>query len=179
MNSIPVPGLNAPGRFEFPGNLHGYVFYLVGQVMLQRQQLIEPRLHELGLNIVSWRPLLVVGLAGECQMTKLARLTGIDRTTLTRSVDRLVDSGLLLRKEHERDRRLVMLSLTPQGRSVYEKGLMIHEELNGQMIGNMPVAAQAQLSQSLIELLDRATPSRDNLTEILDPGGTLLGDPAD
>jgi len=179
MKSVPVPGLNAPGRLEFPGNLHGYVFYLVGQIMLQRQQLIEPRLQALGLNIVSWRPLLVIGLAGECQMTKLARLTGIDRTTLTRAVDRLIASGLLLRKEHEKDRRLVLLSLTPKGRGVYEQGLVIHEELNSHMIGDMSVDAQTQLSQALIDLLDRATPNRDNLTEILDPGGTLLVDPAD
>ena len=51
-------------------------------------------------------------------MTDLAQATLITGPTLTRTVDRLVSKGLMYRTSDLHDRRRVLVSLTPRGRTL-------------------------------------------------------------
>ncbi len=55
-----------------------------------------------------WRALAVVRRIDDCTMKALARYSSIDRTTLTRTVDQLVEQGKSKRCVH-RDRQQVNL----------------------------------------------------------------------
>jgi DNA-binding MarR family transcriptional regulator len=56
-----------------------------------------------------------------CTMSELAELATIDRTTLTRTVDRMQDSGWLERLADEADLRITRLALTATGRKMFER----------------------------------------------------------
>ncbi|RMD72476.1 MAG: MarR family transcriptional regulator [Chloroflexi bacterium] len=52
---------------------------------------------------------------GECKMSDLAEATQQSAAALTGVVDRLLDKQLVERTRHERDRRQVMVQVTPRG----------------------------------------------------------------
>lgn len=64
--------------------------------------------------------------AGELRMTELAALTLVSRSGLTRRLDRLVASGLVVRRSCPTDRRGVLAVLTPAGRARLEAAAPTH-----------------------------------------------------
>lgn len=59
--------------------------------------------------------------AGARRMSDLAEALRVDASTATRTVDRLVDSGLVRRTSAPDDGRVVVAEMTPAGRRLHEK----------------------------------------------------------
>jgi DNA-binding MarR family transcriptional regulator len=72
-------------------------------------------LNELGLDLRSYG---VLALAAEASLGQLeiSDLTGIDRSTVVVVVDRLVEAGLVTRRQCSRDRRIRIVEPTERGR---------------------------------------------------------------
>ena len=69
-----------------------------------------------GLTITQWRAIFYLGFRRTgAAMTELADYLVLDRTSLTRAVDKMVTSGLVLRTEPAHDRRMTQLTLTAAG----------------------------------------------------------------
>lgn len=96
-----------------------YFFYLQYHLVKQRELVLSKVLAELGLTIPKWRILSILNRLGEASMGLVADFCAIDRTTLTRTVDQLVEVGIVLRREDPLDRRQTLMSLTPTGVSAY------------------------------------------------------------
>ena len=58
---------------------------------------------------------------GEMSMVQLARKMFLDKSTMTRVVDGLIERELVLRRLDENDRRLIYVNLTPAGRALIEQ----------------------------------------------------------
>lgn len=65
--------------------------------------------------------LTVIQSKEECIMKDIVENLNIGPSTATRQVDSLVKEGLIRRKVGEKDRRKVSISLTKEGRKVYER----------------------------------------------------------
>ena len=63
-------------------------------------------------------------------MGTIAAKLQITPGTLTSSVNRLIDKGYVMRHRSEEDRRIVTLSLTPKGESVFQ----LHEEFHRDLV---------------------------------------------
>lgn len=100
-----------------------YLFYLVTQVQNRRVRDFGPVLEAVGLTISHWRALSTINRLDGCLMSELAEFTTVDRTTLTRVVDQLVDAGLVHRAHSLDDRRLVRVEMTDHGREVFAKAI--------------------------------------------------------
>ena len=98
-------------------------------------------------------------------MGELAELATIDRTTLTRTIDRMQDAGWLSRLADETDMRITRLALTAAGRRMFDRIWPEVQQLNA--------LAVAGLSQTEIQQL-RATLERmrANLDEYVSEGET-------
>lgn len=70
------------------------------------------------LKVEDWRVLDYLAARRTVPMTDLAQATLITGPTLTRTVDRLVSKGLMYRTADVHDRRRVLVSLTPRGRTL-------------------------------------------------------------
>jgi DNA-binding MarR family transcriptional regulator len=68
-----------------------------------------------------FRVLLSVGEAGATTMGRLARELAASMSSLTSVADRLVAKGMIRRYRSDRDRRVVLLELTEQGRRIHER----------------------------------------------------------
>jgi len=74
-----------------------------------------------GLTLGQCHALLEVGNKGGASLGDLASGFGLDTSTLSRLVQGLVVIGLVSRQPNAKDRRAVAISLTRQGRRLYER----------------------------------------------------------
>jgi DNA-binding MarR family transcriptional regulator len=74
-----------------------------------------------GISLAQCHTLLEVGNAGQVSLVNLASILGLDTSTLSRTIQGLVMLGFVNRTTSDKDRRYVSISLTEQGRGVYEK----------------------------------------------------------
>lgn len=70
---------------------------------------------DLNINNTQTQILMFVSVNNKKSMTEISSLTGLEKSSFTRSVDSLVQNGFITRKTSERDRRVVTLSLTAKG----------------------------------------------------------------
>lgn len=111
---------NAPDpEGQFPLDAPEYIFYLLFQIDRRRNAAFEPIIEPLGLTIATWRTLSIIRRLEGCTMKVLSTYSTIDRTTLTRSVDQLVDAGLVSRSTPPTDRRKVNLAVTEAGEAIH------------------------------------------------------------
>jgi len=139
---------------EFPLDLTTYVFHLFAVVGRHREARIDALLKPLGLNLSRHRALSVVASLEPCTMTELADFSAVDRTTLTRTVDQLVDAGLVERGTPREDRRQVLLTLTNEGRALYRRSLQAIFRLNRDLLAKLADPDQRRLARGLEGFLD-------------------------
>lgn len=153
---------------EFPLGPPEYFFYLLFQAQRQRDIALDRRLAPVGLNLAQWRTLAIIRWIEDCTMTQLARYSTVDRTTLTRAVDQLVDRGMIERWTPDRDRRQVNLALTDQGEAVYGQAVAIMIGHNVQVLDGVDSArlrdAARVLQITLMRLVDDPDLGEDLVT---------------
>ena len=125
--------------------LDRHVFFWLTQVIGARDRELAQGLKDFGLRVPEWRALAALYAQRQCTMSELADLATIDRTTLTRTIDRMQDAGWLERLADEEDMRVTRLALTASGRRMFER---IWPE-----VYRLNELALAGLSNSQIELL--------------------------
>lgn len=165
LNLPPVVDQDPQG--EFPIGAPAYLFYLVFQISQQRQSALEADLAPLGLNFAKWRSLLFIHRLGQCTMKTLAALSGVHRTTLTRSIDRLAEDGLVLRSSSRQDRRHVVLTLTDAGVAAFNAAHAIQEQFSDHVLQNVPEKAQRDLCRRLQSVLKGMIPEPALAEDIL------------
>lgn len=97
----------------------GYDLALVAR---KWRRTLDDALARYGLSDASWRPLLHLDRLGDgARQNDLAQSLGIEGPSLVRLLDKLVDAGLLTRREDATDRRAKTLHLTKAGVSAVER----------------------------------------------------------
>lgn len=104
-------------------DLDSHVFYLFTQIIGRRNRDLAEDLKPLGVTVPQWRILAVLHERTGCTMNELADVTTVDRTTLTRALDRMAADGLVVRRSDARDRRNVRLSLSAAGKDAFRRVL--------------------------------------------------------
>ncbi len=91
----------------------------VHQLLVER---IDAVLRPLDLTFARYEVLRLLGFThtGAMPMTRLGSLLQVHATSVTSAVDRLERQGFVVRSRGESDRRVVLASITPEGRSVVE-----------------------------------------------------------
>jgi DNA-binding MarR family transcriptional regulator len=130
-------------RPEF--ELDSHVFFWLTQVMGARDRRLNAALKDFGLRVPEWRALAALYSRRQCTMSELAELASIDRTTLTRTVDRMQEAGWLARGADGEDMRITRLALTAAGERLFTRVWPAVERLND--------AAVAGLSPAMVERL--------------------------
>lgn len=103
--------------------LDSHIFYLFTQILGRRNRHLQETLKPLGIGVPQWRVLATLQECPGCTMNALADLTTVDRTTLTRTLDRMVHDRLVARRSDAQDRRSVRLYLTPAGEAAFRQVL--------------------------------------------------------
>jgi DNA-binding MarR family transcriptional regulator len=73
-----------------------------------------------GVSVSQCYSLDMLGEHGEMSMVQLARKMFLDKSTMTRVVDGLIERELVVRRFDENDRRLIYITLTAAGRKLLD-----------------------------------------------------------
>jgi len=150
---------------EFPFDVTSYLFHLFAVMARHRDAELDRALKACQLNTTRHRALSVIARLQPCTMRELSDFSAVDRTTMTRTVDQLVASGLIDRVTSANDRRQVLITLTEAGQQAYRQAIRIVHDLNRRIVQEIPEDAQrtvARAKQRMIsnlvadpELVDR------------------------
>jgi len=161
MNDMkPTPFTAGDPTGEFPLSPGDYVLHLLASVALFRDAALNRLLRPQGLNVGRYRVLGVLARFGRCSMTEVANYTAMERTTLTRIADQLVRAGYVDRTSSDRDRRQVLLELTPAGRQAHRPAVAALAAYNSQALEGIPEGALRETARTLIALVDNVAGNR-------------------
>jgi DNA-binding MarR family transcriptional regulator len=99
--------------------------------------------------------LRIVGLIPELSAGDLAAVLHVHPSTLTGLLQRLIAQGLLRRTEDERDRRRVVLSLTPRGARVNALDERTVESAIGTALGSVTRSQREATRQVLLRIAEQ------------------------
>jgi DNA-binding MarR family transcriptional regulator len=103
------------------------------------------------VSFTQWMVIATLGRYERLTATTLSEETCHDMGALTRIVDDLEEEGLVRRERTERDRRVVEIALTPQGRRYIQTGKRLVVEL----LNSLAEPFSRQELETLIALLQR------------------------
>ena len=122
-----------------------------------------------GVTLGQCHVMMELSLRKEASIKELSESLGIDKSALSRTVDKMVDSGLLTRTEGKTDRRYVELSLTDKGRQGADTINRICYEYYGKLFERIPSEKHQSVVDSLTLLAEAMKSMRT------EKNGTLSG----
>ena len=78
-----------------------------------------------GVNVTEWRVLGSLALYAPMTANDICLLTRTDKAPISRAIARLMAAGMVKREADPKDKRRIMLALTPKGRQTHDRILPI------------------------------------------------------
>lgn len=107
-------------RIEKDG-LEDFVPYLMNRITQRYNQMQMDDLRELGLSVSKMRALTSLAVKGPLTINELCVHSVVEQPTMSRTVDAMEQEGLVKREVSEEDQRVRMVSLTTEGREMFER----------------------------------------------------------
>jgi DNA-binding MarR family transcriptional regulator len=99
-------------------------------------QYYDSYLEKSGVSITQFTLLVTMALMNEATLTEAAGVLGMDRTTLSRNINPLIDSGLVLLLEGK-DKRTKCLTLSDKGKNTLAQTIPLWEEAQEAFVRRM------------------------------------------
>jgi DNA-binding MarR family transcriptional regulator len=156
-------------------DLDHHVFYWMTQVMGRRDRQLGAELRRHRLRVPEWRVLALLKGRQPVSLGEAAVTVGLDHTTMSRTVDRMVRAGRILRLSDTADMRVTRLGLTAAGARLFEQVWPIVLRLNREALARLPEGSIPLLCLALREMgraMDESWQiARQNKKSVLTDGG--------
>ncbi|MDF2804558.1 MAG: transcriptional regulator [Anaerocolumna sp.] len=113
-----------------------------------------------GVSIAQCHAIVEIGREGKISLVDLANLLGLDKSTMSRTINNLVESELVHRDLDMENRRYVAIQLTEKGISVFRNIEETMEEYYISIFNTIPENKRNQVLESL-EILKVAVESNN------------------
>lgn len=107
-----------------------------------------------GITFAQCHVLVELGRSEKLSINDLAEILRLDKSTVSRSVDNLVNTGLVLRETDPDDRRYVTLRLSDRGVGVFADLEQRMENYFAEIVGLLPADKREQVLESLLLLAE-------------------------
>ncbi|HZR15440.1 MAG TPA: MarR family winged helix-turn-helix transcriptional regulator [Acidimicrobiia bacterium] len=119
---------------------------------------LDARMRERGGDFTTWKVLVHLVDGARPSQRELAAGIRIDPATVVRHLDRLESEGLVTRERDERDRRVIRVALTPDGRRVHDRLNREALRLDGELADVLSPHGYQQLGRLLARVTDHFAP---------------------
>ena len=109
---------------------------------------------EFDISIPEWRVLAQLAQQQKLYSKNIGEITSMDKSKVSRAVKALESKHYLLRKTDKKDNRAAYLSLTAQGKTLYQKIVPKALEWERQLVGVLEVSERRAL-MIILEKLDK------------------------
>lgn len=117
------------------------------------------------ITIPEWRVLAVVAQADSLAARDVVRMTPMDKMTVSRTVASLEGKGLVVRALSNNDRRVNMLSLSREGRALFDRIAVQALEFEDALLSALDHDERAVFDRALSKLERRAQTVNDDISE--------------
>lgn len=101
------------------------------------------------ISLPQFRLLVVLSTRGQQKVTELAEALGVNPSTATRAIDRLLEAGLVDRQTNPLSRREMLISLTRAGQRVVRTVTRRRREEIAEIVARMPPTHRRGLVRAL------------------------------
>lgn len=108
-----------------------------------------------GLQMAEWRVMAVLGYFHPMSSNGIVARTSMDKAKVSRAVGRLIRRGLLTRRAHPRDGRLLVLEFSARGRRLYAEVTKVARAWESWFVGAISVPERRRLHRMLAALARR------------------------
>ena len=141
-------GASTPPDFA----LEQHLFFWFTQVLDRRDRELAAALKADRLRAPEWRVLATLYSRQRVSMSELAQFTSIERTTLSRTVERMVRRGWVMRLTDANDARVTRLALTASGERLFARIWPAVHRVNEAAVASLPEAAVGLVKWALQEM---------------------------
>jgi len=108
-------------------------------------------LEELGISPRA-HAVLTTAMTGQHTQSEIARIVGLDKTTMVVTIDELEGSGLAERRPSDRDRRARVIAVTEAGRRRVKQADKILDRVREDVLGELPAEDRDSFLRALATL---------------------------
>ncbi len=130
---------------------------LVRQIEAKLGILNEMKSSCCGVSFTQCHAITEIGRACNISLNELAERLNVDNSTMSRNVNNIVFKGLANRELDKNDRRYVTISLTEDGKNMYDKIELTMNNYFKKIYENIPQDKREQVVESLELLSDAIT----------------------
>jgi DNA-binding MarR family transcriptional regulator len=102
-----------------------------------------------GTTISKCHAIVEIGRAGEISLNELAGILGLDKSTMSRTINNLVEDNLVIRDTHPEDRRYITINLTKKGEDAFKSIENSMYTYYNDIFNSIPEDKKAQVLESL------------------------------
>mgnify|MGYP005863244637 CR=1 FL=1 len=106
-----------------------------------------------GVTFAKCHAIVEIGRAGSISLNDLADILGLDKSTMSRTINNLVNNELVMREIDPEDRRYINIKLTEKGNQSFKEIEAGMKEYFIQIYNAIPEAKREQVIESLQILL--------------------------
>ena len=144
---------------EAPASSSASAMQRLAQLLSQAERGVTRQLgrvlEEEDCTVEQWRTLVLLADGVSHPMSDIAEFALLSPPTLTRLIDRMVADNLAYRKGDPRDRRRMLIHITPRGRALQKRLAGRIESSQGAILAEADPDDVAQLAALLTNLADR------------------------
>jgi len=102
-----------------------------------------------GITLAQCHALLEIGKNSEISLVDLASILGLDNSTISRTIDGMVEASLVKRRSNPEDRRYLKISLTRKGKNLFDSINCTFDQYYSYIFANIPPEKQQQVIENL------------------------------
>ena len=147
-----------PAADAAPGAEHPFVDDYLPALLALASQLISSEFHAVarshGFSVSEWRVLASLAGFDAISTGQLAQVSLMKQPTLTRLLDRMVRDGHVERLDHDGDRRVTLVRITPAGARTVEKLMELAREHEHRVLEPFGLARAEELKATLRRMIE-------------------------
>lgn len=136
-----------------PSFMEDYVLYMMALASHTMSAEFHAIIRQHGLRVPEWRILATLASYEPQSVTELCAKVLYDQPRLTKTVAKMEEAGLVERRRHENDRRVVLVTLTERGRQLVAGLIALAREHELRALKNLTGAERKQLKKILRKLV--------------------------
>lgn len=102
-----------------------------------------------GTTLAQCHAIVEIGREKQISLNELSELLGLDKSTMSRTINNLVENELTIRETHQEDRRYVTIELTEKGKDVFSVIENSMEQYYQDIFNSIPEDKREQVIESL------------------------------
>lgn len=102
-----------------------------------------------GITLSQCHTIVEIGRVGTMSANRLTEILGVDKSTVSKSIDKLVNNDFLVRDSDPEDGRSVILGLSDKGKLAYEEIEKRATTYFGEVVADIPDGKREQVIESL------------------------------